>query len=135
MNPLNAYLAQSIMDERFARADAHRRAVARPAEPSPPRYESVTIRRATPDDRAALERLAALEGRSAPQGRALVAEAAGHVMAATWLDAGATLADPFQPTGELVALLKARSAQLGQPGPATRHLRRAAARVTALARH
>lgn len=81
MNPLNAYLAQSIMDDRFALAEAHRRVVARPAQPSAPRFESVTIRRATPDDQGALERLAALESREAPDGRALVAEAGDRILA------------------------------------------------------
>jgi hypothetical protein len=129
MNPLNAYLAQSIMDERFARAAAHRRAVKPEKQPSRTRYESVTIRRATPDDWSSLERLAALEGRDAPAGPALVAEVEDQLLAATWLDERATLADPFQPTGEIVALLEARSAQLAQPNAITRRFRRAAALV------
>jgi hypothetical protein len=130
MNPLNAYLAQSIMDERFARAEAHRRAVRRQAQPPPRRYESVTIRRATPDDWSALERLAALEARDVPTGAALVAEVEDRVLAAIWLETRTALADPFEPTGELVALLEARSAQLGAGSRAvTRPFRKAAALV------
>jgi hypothetical protein len=129
MNPLNAYLAQSIMDERFARAEAHRRAVRHRQEP-PRRYESVTIRRATPDDWSALERLAALEGRDAPAGPALVAEVEDRVLAAIWLQTHTVLTDPFQPTAELVALLEARSAQLGASARAVlRPFRKAAALV------
>src|SRR5215213_3324119 len=95
MNPLNAYLAQSIMDERFARAEAHRRAVVAAADRQPV-YDSVTIRRATPDDWRSLERLAQLEGRKPPAGAALLAEVEEHVLAATWLEAHTTIADPFR---------------------------------------
>jgi hypothetical protein len=47
------------------------------------------------------------------------------------LDDGATIADPFEPTGELVRLLAARAKQLGgqSPGTVTWAFRRAAALV------
>jgi hypothetical protein len=130
MNPLNAYLAQSIMDDRVAHAEAQRRAAGgRRREPAP-RYDSVTIRRATPDDRASLERLAELDGRAAPDGVALLAEVDDHVLAAIWLEAHRTVADPLHPTAELVALLEARAKQLGHGSSiVTRPFRRAVALV------
>ena len=137
MNALNAFLAQSTLDEHIRRAEAHRRLAVAEKETQTPHYDAVTIRRATPDDWVAVERLAALEGRpEAPPGRALLAEVDGHVLAAIWLEAGTTLADPFHPTAELVGLLQERAKQLGhRQGLVTRPLRRAAARVTAIARH
>ena len=127
MNPLNAYLAYEIMSDHAARAERYRRAhPPRMAAPAP-RYDAVTIRRATPGDRSALERLAQLEGRRVPAGAALVAEADGHVVAARWLDGGATLADPFRPTGELLSLLETRARHLGvRPSFVAHPLRRVA---------
>ena len=128
MNPLNAYLAYEIMSDYAARAERHRRAHTREPAPPVPRYEAVTIRRATPDDRSTLERLAQLEGRRRPGGGALVAEVDGHVLAARWLDGGATLADPFQPTAELLSLLETRARHLGaRPSFVTHPVRRLAA--------
>jgi hypothetical protein len=42
----------------------------------------------------------------------IVAEVSGDLWAATSLDDGHTVADPFRPTGELTALLTERSRQL-----------------------
>jgi len=128
MNPLNAYLAYEIMSDHAARAERHRRA-RRPRAPSRvPRDVAVTIRRALAEDRSALERIAQLEGRRLPSGAALVAEVDGRVMAARWLDGGATLSDPFQPTAELTALLDARARHLGaRPSFVTHPVRRLAA--------
>jgi hypothetical protein len=128
MHPLNAYLAYEIMDERIARAERYRRLRAIREQASRPRYDAVTIRRATPADAGALERLAQLEGRVAPPSAALVAEVEGRVMAARWISEEVTLADPFVPTAELAALLETRARHLGaRPRPVTRPLRRAAA--------
>jgi hypothetical protein len=96
----------------------------RPARsPSPPhrRPVDVTIRRAFPDDQVALVRLAALDGAAPPAGDALVAEVAGEPWAALALDDGRVVADPFRPTDQLVALLRARAQQVRAPGarPAT----------------
>jgi hypothetical protein len=130
MNPLNAYLAYEIMSDHAARAERYRRAHPRRATQPAPRYEAVTIRRATPHDRSALERLAQLEGRRLPAGGALVAEVDGQVLAARWLDGGATFADPFQPTGELVSLLATRARHLGaRPSFVAHPLRHVAASV------
>jgi hypothetical protein len=139
MNPLNAYLAQEII------SDWHSRAADRRAHPRRRRderrlehYDGVTIRRAGPDDRPSLERLAQLEGRAIPPGPALVAEVDCHVLAARWLGQHLTMADPFQPTAELVSLLDARASHLGHGEHAvTRPLRRAVALVrrAAVVRH
>jgi hypothetical protein len=127
MNPLNAHLAFEIMNDSLARADRHRLARTARERPSRPRYESVTIRRTTPDDWAALDRLAQLEGRDAPIGDALVAEVDEHILAARWIDDSVTLSDPFVRTAELVALLEARARHLeAQPRLITHPLRRAA---------
>jgi len=63
-------------------------------------------------DDDALDRLAVLEGRPAPQGRFVVAEVGGTVVAALPLGRGAPLADPFRATAHLLPLLELRAAQL-----------------------
>ena len=127
MNPLNAYLALEIINDRVSDAEHHRLAHT-PREREPlPRYDAVTIRRTTPDDWTALQRLAELEGRPAPTGSALVAEVGERVLVARWIESDLTLADPFFPTGELVALLDARARQLGaRPRFLTHPVRRTA---------
>jgi hypothetical protein len=130
MNPLNAYLALELMDDHTARAARHERLRAAREQRRPARtaYEAVTIRRTTPDDWQALERLAQLEGRAAPPSTALVAEVGDHILAAYWIQEDVTLADPFEPTGELVSLLDTRARHLGARPRFIRHpLRRAAA--------
>src|SRR4051794_16906711 len=72
----------------------------------------VTIRRAFPDDAQALARLAALDGAKLPQTDVLVAEVAGELWAAVAVADDTTVADPFRPTAELVALLRERARQL-----------------------
>lgn len=71
-----------------------------------------TIRNAATDDRADLERLAALDSGSPPRGPALVAEADSRIFAALPLGSGRPIADPFERTSEVVALLQLRAAQL-----------------------
>jgi hypothetical protein len=73
--------------------------------------DPITFRHSTPDDRAAILRLEALEGRAAPAGGALLAFAAGELRAAVSLVDGAVLADPFHRTAELVELLRLHGAQ------------------------
>jgi hypothetical protein len=77
--------------------------------------ESVTIRRATAADRVALERLAALDSAPAPIGDVLMAAVGDEAVAAIELAGGATIADPFRPTAELVELLGLRAAGLRAP--------------------
>jgi len=73
---------------------------------------AVELRLCRVDDDAALERLALLEGRPSPAGRYIVAELNGVVVAAMSLVSGAVLADPFEPTAQLIPLLKLRAAQV-----------------------
>jgi hypothetical protein len=71
--------------------------------------QTLTIRPADLADLAALDRLAALDSASPPTGPTLVAEVGGELWAALELSSGATIADPFRPSGELVDLLKLRA--------------------------
>jgi hypothetical protein len=86
----------------------------------------LTIRRADVTDAGALVRLAELDSSAPPKGETLVAEMGDELWAAIELDSGATIADPFRPSGELVDLLRLRAELVG--GAASRE-RRAAARL------
>jgi hypothetical protein len=70
----------------------------------------VTIRHAAAEDMKALERLAALDSRRVPSGELFVAEVGGRLLAATSIDTGAVIADPFEPTASLVELLQIQAA-------------------------
>ena len=72
----------------------------------------VTVRYAVGDDDRALARLAQLDSAVRPHGPALVAESGTRILAALPLGSGRAIADPFEPTAELVALLEFRRAQL-----------------------
>ena len=85
--------------------------------------ERFTIRVAGAGDAAALTRLAALDSRPVPRGRVLVAEVGGELWAAVTLDGGAAVADPFRPSGELVALLRERARQIERAAGARRRRR------------
>lgn len=74
--------------------------------------KNVTVRRTTAGDAGALARLAALDSASPPRGPALVAEADSRLLAALPLGSGRPIADPFEPTAEMVALLELRRAQI-----------------------
>ena len=74
--------------------------------------KNVTVRRSTSADLSALARLAALDSASPPRGPALVAEADSRLLAALPLGSGRPIADPFEPTAELVALLELRREQM-----------------------
>jgi hypothetical protein len=71
----------------------------------------ITIRRSVPDDRPAILRLAALDGRDAPDGPMLLALVGGELRAALPVSGGEPLADPFHRTGGLVLLLRVRAEQ------------------------
>ena len=73
---------------------------------------SLTLRYAVPADRDELDRLAQLDSTRAPRGLVLVAEVDGGIWAAISVDDLHSVADPFRPTGELLALLVARARQL-----------------------
>jgi hypothetical protein len=80
----------------------------------------ITVRRAVPGDRSELERLAALDSGIPPRGPALVAEADSRMLAALPIGSGRPIADPFEPTAQVVALLQLRAAQLGRFEPDSR---------------
>jgi hypothetical protein len=72
----------------------------------------ITVRRAGAGDRSELERLAALDSAKPPRGPALVAVADSRMLAAMPLGSGRPIADPFEPTAAVVALLQLRAEQL-----------------------
>jgi hypothetical protein len=92
----------------------------------------VTVRYAVGDDDRALARLAQLDSASRPHGPSLVAESDTRILAALPLGSGRPIADPFEPTAELVALLEFRRAQLRRRDEGGR--RGIRARVAALLR-
>ncbi len=69
-------------------------------------HGTIVIRPAYPDDHGALQRLAALDSATVPPAPMLVAEAGGELRAALSTVDGASIADPFWPTAELVELLR-----------------------------
>jgi hypothetical protein len=73
---------------------------------------NVTVRHADVEDERSLARLALLDSAPRLRGPALVAEADARVLAAVPLGSGRSIADPFEPTAELVALLELRREQL-----------------------
>ena len=80
----------------------------------------VALRLCTVHDDPALERLAQLEGRPVPEGRLVIAEVNGVLVAAQPLTGGPPLADPFRPTAQLLPLLRLRAAQLDQAANGSR---------------
>lgn len=89
---------------------------------------TISIRLARDDDAPALRRLAALDSASPLRGPTLLAEVAGELRAARSLGDGRTVADPFFPSADLVALLELRAAQRREPRRARSHRRLAALR-------
>ena len=80
---------------------------------------SLVMRAARGSDGDALARLARLDSKPVPRGELLVAEVDGMILAALQLDDGVVLANPFQPTAGLVALLELRAGRTKR-----RHARR-----------
>jgi hypothetical protein len=72
----------------------------------------ITVRRSVVADRSELERLAALDSARPPTGPALVAETDSRMLAALPLGSGRPIADPFEPTATVVALLQLRAEQI-----------------------
>jgi hypothetical protein len=70
---------------------------------------AITIRPAHAGDDRALARLAALDSAIVPEEPLLVAEVAGGMRAALSLSDGTSIADPFAPTADVVALLRERA--------------------------
>jgi hypothetical protein len=67
------------------------------------------IRRASDEDASALEYIAALDSQGPISTNALIGEIDGRPAAAISLVSGRVVADPFRPTAELVAHLRARA--------------------------
>jgi hypothetical protein len=83
----------------------------------------ILIRPGYADDELALLRLAALDSATGPPpAPLLVAEVDGALSAALSLSDGSCIADPFRPTAQIVALLRAHAAA---STPAPRRRRRA----------
>ena len=72
----------------------------------------VTIRWALAQDLPALERVAGLDSKRLPAGPLLVAAVDGRIWAAVSTRDGSAVADPFEPSGDLVGLLRTRASQL-----------------------
>jgi hypothetical protein len=84
-----------------------------PSDTSRNPAETLTIRMAVSADATALSRLAQLDSAPPPEPvPMLVAEEGGELRAALPVDGGRAIADPFQRTAELVAILAERARQL-----------------------
>jgi hypothetical protein len=80
----------------------------------------ILIRPGYADDERALMRLAALDSAAGPpQGPLLLAEVDGELTAALSLHDGSVIADPFRPSAQIVALLRAHAAAV-RPTPRKR---------------
>ncbi len=73
---------------------------------------TLTIRPADVADAGALARLAALDSSSPPTGDSLIAEVGDEIWAAVDVRSGATIADPFRPSADVVDLLRFSAARL-----------------------
>lgn len=98
----------------------------RPAHDPEPMLEPVLVRRAAAADDARIRELARLDDRRLPNGPFLVAEVGATIVAAISLSSGTAVADPFRSTGDAVAMLRLRAAQVGGDAQqlATRRARR-----------
>jgi len=94
---------------------------------------TLVIRRARPDDAAALAGLAELDEAAVPEEPLLVGEVGGRLWVAVSLASLDHIADPFQRSGEIAELVTERARQLCHPLPSARGRRwrrRAAVRQT-----
>jgi hypothetical protein len=83
----------------------------------------VTFRLSGPADEPGLARLAALDSARPPQGPAVLAEADSRILAALPLGSGRAVADPFEPTAELVELLQLQKQSMIESRPSRSRLR------------
>jgi len=109
---------QTRTDPTAGAASAHNHLVAVP-DPEPerhprvdPYWTAIVIRPAVAADEVGLWRLAELDSANRPDGQMVVAEQAGSLVAAVSLSDGASIADPFRATADVVELLRMRAAQL-----------------------
>ena len=75
-------------------------------------HRSIVIRAARPSDATVIARLALLSDRRPPEAPLLVAEVDGEVLAASPVDGGPAVTDPFVVTLDVSELLALRAAQL-----------------------
>jgi hypothetical protein len=85
---------------------------------------TIAMRTATGSDDRIVRKLAALDSASAPQGPVVIALVDGRPVAAASLTDGRVVADPFEPTAEVVELLQARVAASAQAAVRPRRRRR-----------
>lgn len=97
--------------------------------------KNVTVRRSAPGDESALARLASLDSASPPRGPALIVEVDSRMFAALPLGSGRAIADPFEPTADLVGLLELRKAQMEAAQSTPRRPGRLRSRLRARALH
>ena len=90
----------------------HRRPASGAEWPSNRTFHELTIRPAFADDEREIERLAQLDEAAVPPGPLLLGEVAGELWVALSLSSPDHIADPFRPSADLVALVKARAHQL-----------------------
>jgi hypothetical protein len=112
---LNEDFSRLVIAERereFAQRAKHRTdetpALAVPAE-------SVVLRLCRVDDDPALEVLAVLSGGRVVDGRYVLAEVDGTIVAGLPLEGGEPITDPFRSTAQLLPLLQLRADQLTKP--------------------
>ena len=74
--------------------------------------DHIVIRQTRDLDIPALQRLAQLDDKHAPTDSGLVAEVRGRLIAYVSLAGGRTIADPFERTADVVAVLRLRAAQM-----------------------
>lgn len=77
--------------------------------------DALVIRPLTAADEPVLELLAELDSATPLRGPALIAELRGRPVAALALSDGRSIADPFLPTRDVVALLRLRAHQISDP--------------------
>src|SRR4051794_13320830 len=79
--------------------------------------QPITIRRATPADLRALDRLARLDSQRLTPGPHLVALADDRILASVDLHDGRVVADPFEFTQDVLALLQEHAGHVTAPAP------------------
>jgi hypothetical protein len=108
-------LAQQRQLDLLRAAERDRLVRAAQSAPSPAATSAddrVTLRLDRVADSPALYDLAEMNGRRALEGRYVVSEIDGRIVAAVPLDGGAPIADPFVRTIHLLPLLELRAAQI-----------------------
>jgi hypothetical protein len=115
MQTLDSYVASAQIADRHAAARSFR-AARRARKAAGTGAERLVLRRSSAEDGPALARLARLDSAPRPNGDMLVAEVDEKIVAAVPFAGGRAIADPFQPTADIVELLQAR-AELLAPTP------------------